>query len=193
MSKADPKARLANAALKLLAKKQWRDLTLAEVARTARLPLSAVQPIAPGKPALFGLILATFVAETGKRHKRHSKDSDTRDRFLDVCLTFLEALGARKPAVRRLYDDIRRDPLTLIAAREEIVAAADWLLVLAEADTGSSAQARALALAGMIARVVPVWLEDDREMTKTMARLDADFRRIKWLFRNGSRPQDHKS
>jgi AcrR family transcriptional regulator len=192
MPRPDPKTQLATAALKLLAKKQWADLTLAEVARGARLPLSALQPIAPSKPALLAVIVAHCAAETGKRYKPQSKHGDARDRLLDVCLTFFEVLGARKPAIRALHDGLRRDPLALVAAREEITAAANWLLALAEADTGSSAQVRALVLAGIIARAIPIWLEDDQEMTRTMAQLDTDFRRGEWLFPNTTRRRGGK-
>jgi hypothetical protein len=38
-------------------------------------------------------------------------------------------------------------------------------------------QARALALAAIIARTIPAWLDDDSELTATMARLDSDLSR----------------
>lgn len=183
MPKSVPEAQLANAALKLLTKKAWSDLTLGEVAHAARQRLSSMQPIAAGKADLFALILAYFLAETGNRYKSHAKESDTRDRLLDLCLTFFEVLGARKPAIRALYNGICRDPLTLIAARQEITAAANWLLVLAEEDTGSLIQIRALALAGIIARAIPVWLDDEADLSRTMAQLDNDLRRAGFLFR----------
>jgi hypothetical protein len=71
----------------------------------------------------------------------------------------------------------------LIDARGDFVAAASWLLVLAEADAGPALPIRALALAGAMARAVPVWLEDGKDMAKTMARLDADLSRGENLFR----------
>ncbi len=179
---ADPNTQLADAALKLLAKMAWRDLNLMQVARAAKVPAANLQTIAPDKPALLGLILRRIGGETARRYRRDSA-SDTRDRLLDVALVAFETLKPRKAAIRSLYDGLKRDPLMLIAGRAEIIAAANWLLTLAEADTGAALPARALVLAGILARGVPVWLEDDKQMTRTMAQLDGDLRRGETLFR----------
>jgi len=55
-----------------------------------------------------------------------------------------------------------------------------WLYLrgISQADTGPAVQARALALAAIIARAIPMWLEDDAEMAATMARLDSDLSRM---------------
>jgi AcrR family transcriptional regulator len=182
MAKTDPETALAQAALKLLAKKPWSELTLAAVARAAKLPLSSLQSIVPNKAALLGLILTSVGTDIGKRYRRDPGSEDARDRLLDVALTWFEVLAPHKRAVRSLYDGLKRDPLTLIAARAEVLAAANWLFVLAEADTGPALPIRALALAGILARAIPVWLEDDKNLTKTMARLDTDLRRTEDLF-----------
>jgi len=164
--------RLADAALKLLAKTAWRDLTLAQVAKAAKLPLAKLQELRGGKSALLGLILEKLGAETASRYKPESDNA--RDRLFDVCLCWFESSAKRKPAIRALTDGLRFDPLTLLAEREAIVSAANWLLTLAEADTGPAPLARALALAVVMGRTIPVWLDDDAELTKTMARLDGD-------------------
>lgn len=182
MAKADPETQLAQAALKLLAKTRWSELTLAEVAKAAKRPLASLQTVAPNKAVLFGLILTSIGTDIAKRYRRDPGSADARDRLLDVSLTWFEVLAPHKRAMRSLYDGLKRDPLTLIAARAEAVAAANWLFVLAEADTGPALPVRALALAGILARAVPVWLDDDKSLSKTMARLDQDLRRTENLF-----------
>lgn len=167
--------KLAEAALKLLAKKSWRDLALADVAKAAKIPLVQLQDLRGGKPALLGLILKEIGAETAKRYK---PESDTaRERLFDVALAWFETNAKRKPAIRSLYDGLKYDPITLISERGEFAVAAQWLMTLAQADTGPAVQARALALAAIIARTIPVWLEDDTELSATMARLDGDLSR----------------
>jgi AcrR family transcriptional regulator len=182
MAKTDPETELAQAALKLLAKKPWSELTLAEVAKAAKRPLASLQTTAPNKAALLGLILKSTGTDIAKRYRRDPGSADARDRLLDVALTWFEVLAPHKRAVRSLYDGLKRDPLTLIAGRAETMAAANWLFVLAEADTGPALSLRALALAGILARAIPVWLEDDKSLSKTMARLDQDLRRTEDLF-----------
>jgi AcrR family transcriptional regulator len=183
MPTTDPAAKLADAALKLLAKHRWSELTLAQVARAAKVPLAPLQATTPDKAALLGCILRHIGADVAKRYHPDRRSADARDRLLDVALTWFEVLGPRAKAVRSLYEDLRRDPLSLIASRAGIVASASWLLTLAEADTGASLTARALAFAGILARAIPVWLDDDEDMTATMAQLDADLRRSGFLFR----------
>ena len=172
---ADPKTRLADAALKRLAKTPWPDLTLVSLAKAARVPLAELQMLCGSKPALFGLILTrcgtlaaeTYVPEPGTAH----------DRLFEVAMSWFEVLAPHKKAVRALYEGLKRDPLTLLAARAEIAAAGSWLLTLAEADTGPALPLRALALSAALGRTVPVWLDDDKDLTRTMARLDLDIRR----------------
>lgn len=167
--------KLADAALKLLAKKSWRDLTLADVAKAAKIPLASLQDLHGGKSALIGLILAKIGAETARRYKPESDSA--RERLFDVAMAWFEANAKRKPAVRSLYEGLKYDPVTLIEQRGAFAAAAQWLMTLAQADKGPMLQVRALALAAIVARAIPVWLDDDAELTATMARLDRDLSR----------------
>lgn len=175
MAKTDPKARLAEAALKLLAKTRWSDLTLAAVARAAKVPMRDLQTLVGAKPALIGIILSRIGNDVARRYKPDS--GSAHDRLLDVAITWFETQTVQKKALGALYEGLKFDPLALIDARRDIVSAASWLLVLAEADTGPALQIRALALAGAIARAIPVWLDDDKDLTKTMAQLDTDLSR----------------
>jgi AcrR family transcriptional regulator len=171
--------KLADAALKLLAKTGWRNLALAQVAKAAKIPLPQLQDLRGGKSALIGLILNKIGTETAKRYKPES--GTARERLFDVALAWFETNAKRKPAIRALYEGLKYDPITLIEQRGAFVSAAGWLMTLAEADKGPMLQARALALAAIIARAVPVWLEDGAELTRTMARLDTDLSRITTL------------
>ena len=130
MAKATDETRLADAALKKLAKTRWSDLSLGEVAKAAKIPLINLQSLG-GKPALIGLILNRLGAETAS-HYVPEKNATAKDRVLEVAMTWFEINAARKPALRSLYDGLKFDPLTLIAQREEFATAAGWLLTLAE-------------------------------------------------------------
>ena len=175
MAKATQETRLADAALKKLAKTAWRDLSLGEVARAAKIPLCDLQALG-GKAALIGLILARLGAETALRYVPQ-KNATAKDRVLEVALTWFEINAARKPAIRSLYEGLKFDPLTMLEQRAQFVSAAGWLLALAEADTGPALSLRGLGLAAIMARAIGVWLEDDAEMSRTMAQLDGDFSR----------------
>jgi len=186
MAKATADTKLADAALTLLAKKPWRDLTLAEVAKAAKVPLFSLQSLG-GKAALVGLILHKFGAETAARYVPE-KNATPKDRILEVALTWFEVNARRKTAMRSVYDGLKFDPLTLLAQCEAFTSAAVWLLTLAQADTGPATQLRALGFAAIMGRAIPVWLDDDAGMAKTMAQLDSDLSRAAGFLHPRSKP-----
>ncbi|HEY1631717.1 MAG TPA: hypothetical protein VGF56_10385 [Rhizomicrobium sp.] len=167
--------KLANAALKLLAKTAWSDLALSQAAKAAKIPLAQLPVRA--KPALIGLILTKLGDETARRYRPDAEGS-ARDRVFEAAMSWFDAASAHKDAMRALYHGLKRDPLSLLAAREDFVKAGSWLLTLAEADTGPAIPLRALALAGAMARSVSTWLDDGPDLAKTMAKLDGDLRRV---------------
>jgi AcrR family transcriptional regulator len=186
---ASNETKLADAALKLLTRKAWNDLTLADVAKAAKIDLASLQSLG-GKPALVGLILQKFGAETAARYTP-DKGASPKDRVLEVAMTWFEVNADRKPAIRALYDGLKFDPITLIAMREELVRAASWLLVLAQADTGPAAPLRALALGAIMGRAIGVWLDDDTDMSRTMARLDGDLSRAESFLKPRAKSEDN--
>ena len=172
---AAPQTRLADAALRLLAKKPWRAISLAQTARGAKVPLDALQELAPAKPALIALILHRLGHDTAARYEAEA--GSARDRLFDVAMTWFEVLGPRKAAIRALYEGLRSDPLLLLSERGTFVAAAEWLMTLAEADGGPATSLRAIGFAAILARALPVWLDDDADLIRTMAQIDTDLRR----------------
>ena len=180
--KTDPKSRLADAALRILAKKAWRDISLADVARAAKVPMSDMAAYAPAKPALLGLIFERFGETVAKTYKPDRAAASGRDRLFDIGMAWFDAMTPHKSAIRALHDGFRSDPLALLSVRGDIIAAAEWLMTLAEADKGPALSLRATGFAAILGRAIPVWLDDDSDLTKTMARLDGDLRRGEsWL------------
>jgi hypothetical protein len=178
MSKRDPEARLCAALDRLLAKQDWGELTLASVAQGAKLGWPELLALAPSKAALAGLFLRRDAKEAAIRYKPERNSQSARERLFDACMTWFEVQQPRKNAMREFYRGIARDPLLLLSARGHIIATAEWLLALAEADLGNSTTAQAALLSGVLAHAIPVWLRDDDQMEKTMARLDRDLRRM---------------
>ncbi len=169
--------RLADAALRLLAQKAWRDISLGQVAKAAKLPLATLPALAPAKPALIGLILRRLGEEVTARYKPDRRARSARDRLFDTTMTWFDVLATRKRAIRSLYDGLKRDPVTLVFARRDLIEAAQWLMTLAEADKGPALALRAAGFATILGRALFTWFDDDADMTKTMARLDSDLRR----------------
>lgn len=181
-SSADREALLAQAALKLLEKQEWGNITLASVARSARLPLSDVLSVVSSKSALPGFVLRTLSREAVRRHKGDPRSTDPRERLFDVTMTFFDVQELHAAALKKLYRALQYDPATLLATRNDLFHLAGELLALAEADFGLSPRLQAGVFAGILIRATFTWRNDDQEMGKTMAQLDGDLRRLQWVF-----------
>lgn len=178
---ADPRQRLGAAALKLLAKKPWNELQLTSVARTAGVPRGELLTLCPSKVELVSLILTELARKADARYMPEA-GADAHDRLFDVAMSWFEALAPDKRALAALHAGLKRDPVTVLAARSGFAAVARWLMTLADADQGPWVSARSLAFALVLFRVLPVWLDDDADLSRTMARLDSDLRRADSFF-----------
>jgi hypothetical protein len=176
--KSDPEARIAVAAFRLLASHPWRDLTLASVSRAAKMPFAQVLKIAPLRADMIAILLHETERETVRRYRPEPGQRKARDRVFDVVMSWFDVQQPRKKGLGNLYRDLARDPITLLVLRGHILRISAGFLALAEADAGLASTLRAAGLAAVVARSIPVWLEDDREMGKTMAQLERDLRRL---------------
>lgn len=178
MPKADVEARIAAAAFRLLARNSWSKTTLVSVARAADVSWDDLLKEAPSRAALVGLMLRRAAVDTAKRYRPERGIRSARERLFDVVMSWFEAQGSRKAALRSLYVGLRHEPLTLMALHGDIVASAEWLLALAGVESDAGAPVRAACIGGIMARALPVWFDDDAELGKTMAQVDRDLRRV---------------
>lgn len=185
-SGSDRETRLAEAALRLLTKQEWGKLTLAAVARAARLPLSDVFSVIPTKAALPRIILHVLAKETARRHRVDSRSGDPRERVFDATMRFFDVQEVHAPALKKLYRALQHDPLAVFGLRNTVLELAGEFLALAEADVGSSSCVQGTVFAGILIRAVFAWRDDDDEMGKTMAQLDRDLRRAERLLWPGA-------
>lgn len=181
IAKRDSESRLAAAAWRLLASRPWRQVTIASVARSAKLPWDEVLDVAPSRAELIAILLRQATRDAARRYRSDGNLESARERLFDVVVSWFEAQQPRKKAMRNLYRDLVREPLTLVALRGHIIRLSEGLLALAEVDTGLSPTLGAAGLAAIIARAIAVWLKDDSEMGRTMAQIDRDLRRLEWL------------
>jgi hypothetical protein len=180
-SATDHETQLASAALKLLVREEWRSLTLASVARAAKLRMPDVLGIVPSKAALPGMILRMLARETARRHRVDASSADPRERLFDVAMTWFDVQQPQASALKKLYRALQVDPATLLAIRGDVLHVSGEFLALAEADFGASARLQAAIFAGVLVRAVSAWRDDDEEMGRTMAQLDRDLRRLERL------------
>lgn len=170
------------AAWRLLASRRWREVTVASVARTAKIPLSSMLSVAPSRCDLVAMLLRDLGRETVRRHRAERGQHSAQERLFTVAMSWFDVLDLRKKAVRNLFRDLVSEPFTLLRLRHEIFRVGEMLVALAEVDVGRSQTIRAGGLAAVIARATQVWLNDGRGLDRTMAQIDRDLRRLERYF-----------
>ncbi len=184
MSTHDPELRrdLARAALTVAAAKQWREVTIADLANAASRPVAD----------LYGASLWEAVDCVEEAFDRAIADGlssldpqqSVRDRLFDLVMKRFEAMEPHRAAVLAMEQGVDRDPTLLASMHQRHVRCARWVLALAglEAD-GMTGQARAQGLGVIVGQARAAWRGDDAgDFAKTMASLDKNLRRAEEMF-----------
>jgi len=184
--KVDIPRHIVETALKLAAARGWRDLSLAEIAAEAKLPLSKVYPVFPSKGAILAgferLIDAEVLAEA-EAPEETPDEGRARDRLFDVVMRRFDALAPYKAGVAALLHDLTRDPLAAACAWPGLARSMALMLEAAGlSSAGLRGAARTKGLALIYLATIRVWLRDDSpDLARTMAALDGYLRRVEGL------------
>ncbi|MBX3493621.1 MAG: TetR family transcriptional regulator [Parvibaculum sp.] len=177
-AKRDPEDKIIDAALKLAASRGWSGLSLADIAKSARVGL----PVLSGLFASKSEILAAFSRRIDAAVLKAASVEDlsgeeARDRLFDVLMMRFDALAPHKPALKNITRDLRRDPVAAAGMVRPMLQSLGWMLEAAGIDSsgfGGGLRVRGVALVWGAA--FGVWLEDGDDQAKTMAELDRRLR-----------------
>jgi AcrR family transcriptional regulator len=170
--------------MRLAAEHDFNDIGLADIAAEAEVPLAELRRNFDGKLA----ILAAFSRRIDEQvlDKGAAEGEGARDRLFEILMRRFEALVPYRPALRRLIRSARRDlrlarSLHRVARRSQM-----WMLVGADIHKGGLVGR--IAVEGAVlaySDVFSVFLDDDDDLARTMARLDRSLRRgeraMEWL------------
>lgn len=178
-SKARQRARMVEAALALAQSNGWRDLSMAEIAAAAGVPLVEALKVTPSKTAIIRAFSQHIDAQVLNEIDDEASDEPARDRLFDVLMSRYDALWPHRPALRAILRDLPGDPGALLSAMSPALESVQWMLEAADLDTsGVRGALRVRAVAVVYAANLRVWLnEESQDMTKTMADLDRRLRR----------------
>jgi AcrR family transcriptional regulator len=164
------------AALKLIAARGWRDVTLRGIASEAAVPFAQLYATFPTKAAIVGAFLADIDRQVLEGvDETPDPDETVRDRLFDTMMRRYDALRPHRDAVAALAEGLARDPLAALALRPALMRS---MAVILEA-SGLTAEGfvgalRQKSLAALHATVLRTWLRDDSaDLGKTMVALDS--------------------
>lgn len=176
---ADPRAKIVESFLELLARKPFERISLGEVAAQANIPLAELRN---SFGSTFDMISA-FLRETDRKVLATTgddmDDQPARDRLFDVLMRRLDVLTPHRAAIRSLAESARRNPFFALALNRLSARSQQWMLAAAKIETaGLKGAVRAQGLALLFARVGQTFLhDDDPSLAKTMAALDRELDR----------------
>lgn len=178
--------RLIDAALTLAAERGWAEISLAEIAETAKLPLSKVYPLFAGKQAILAAFARRVDAEVLSEEEADAEalaGSSARDRLFDVMMRRFDVLRPHRLAIANIAHDGLRTPLQALEGMPQLLRSMAWMLEAAHIPTdGLRGLLRVKGLAWIYLATLRVWLRDDStDLARTMAALDGYLRRVEWL------------
>jgi AcrR family transcriptional regulator len=174
--------RMVDAALGLAAGRAWREISLAEIAAEAGLPLDQAYAACPSRLAILRALQRRIdqvaLAEPGGKG-----EEGQRDRLFDLLMRRFDALHPHQAALRSILRATLGDPRLLCAA-PALLRSMGWMLEGAGISAfGWRGAFRARVLAALYLSVFRIFLDDDStDLAKTMAALDRRLRRGQsWL------------
>lgn len=182
----NPSDKIIDTAMKLAAERGWADLSLAEIAAEAELPLSKVYPLFASKQEIVAGFARRIDAEVlAEELDAEEMEEPARDRLFDVMMRRFDAMAPYKDALANILYDALRRPLDGLAGAPQLARSMRWMLEAA--GIGSDGLRGALRVKGLGAiylATLRVWLRDESaDSARTMAALDGHLRRVENLLR----------
>jgi len=168
-----------DAAFGLAADGRWRDLSLADIAEAAEVPLAEAYGEFTSKQAILSAYSRQIDARVMTGRPVDLSEEPARDRLFDVVMRRLDAMSGEKAGLATIVQDSARDPLSLLCGACQLRRSMAAMLEAAGLSSdGLRGRLRVKGLAAIYLATLRVWFKDDSEdLAKTMAKLDTALRR----------------
>ena len=177
-SLADPRARIVDALMALAAERRFEEIAIHDIAERAGVSLADFRDAFPSK----GAVLGGFTRRIDRAVLSHNDDElareAPRERLFDVLMRRLDAMAPYKEALREIVGWLARDPLAALAINQTLVNSMRFMLEASGLESeGLTGAVKLQGLALAWRRIVGVWLDDEPDLTKTLAALDRELTR----------------
>ncbi len=185
VKKADIPRHVIDTAMRLAAERGWSDLSLAEIAEAAGLPISKVYPVYASKARILEGFTRMIDAEVLADEETDDLEGSARDRLFEVLMRRFDHLRPYREAVGNIVFDQARDPLAACASLASLRRSMALMLEAAGlSSTGLKGLVRVKGTVAIYLAALRVWLRDDSpDMARTMAALDGYLRRVEGFAR----------
>lgn len=166
--------RAVMAAMTLAAKRDWGDVSLADIAKEGNLTLADLRREFVCKNEILRAFQAEVDAQVLARLKPGGPDDSVRDQIFEALMTRFEVMAPHKEALKRIAAYLRCRPGEAAMFACSRLVTQYWTLAGAGAKLdGPAALVRVAGLSAVYGKAFSVWLEDGSpSLDKTMATLD---------------------
>lgn len=163
----NPEPAFVKAAMEIAAEKGWAEVSSAEVAKRAKLPVDDVRRLCPDKVDVLHLLAEEIniaMLEGGE------VDGSVRDNLFELVMRRLEAMQAYRAGILAVVEAARAEPRLIFQMAGTFAEALGHVLGMAGVEPSPLRRA---GLAPVALAVFRVWCEDESaDMAATMAELD---------------------
>ena len=176
--KTDPRRAVVDALMRLAAEQPYSAISLADIAREAGVSLADMRDWFPSKGAMLGGLMRIVDRQVLEGTTGDMDAESAHDRVLDVLMRRFDALEPYRDAMRSIHRSVRSDPALALALNQAAVNSWRYMLEAAGIDTqGSLGALKTQGAVLVFSRVFPVWLDDDPDLSRTMAAADRELKR----------------
>jgi AcrR family transcriptional regulator len=173
-----PRDAIVEALMRLLARREFAEVSISDIAREAGVSLADFRDCFPSK----GAALAGFSRKIDRKVLDGPSDlhdaGPARDRLYEVLRRRLEAMAPYRDALAAILRWALSDPLALSALNREVVNSMRFMLEAADIDSEGAVGALKLqGLAFAWARVLNAWRQDDCGISDALSALDRELDR----------------
>ncbi len=182
-AKTSPEDKLVTAALAAIEESGWQSLSLAALARTAKISPKIVYELCPDKRALLSLMAKRTDIALLERAGEPDKDTPARDRAFDAILNWFESLAPLRSALSVIHRESAGNIGTIIDVIPATMRSAQWIADSAALpSTGWEGFLVTRGLGLLLAETLGIWLNDGEDLAKTMAHVDRRLRTMEeWM------------
>jgi len=169
-----PDNKIARAALKLAARHAWDDLTLAQIAKTAKLTLPQVRKHFSDTHSIIPAIVRLIDDETAKAVGKVDPRDSAHDRLFEILMARFDALQSHRAGILSIAKACRGSPQRAHAVLKAQRESMQKMFQLAHLETGGAHRiVHQMGLYILYLLVLFRWQQDrTKDMAPTMATLD---------------------
>lgn len=173
-TEANPKDKIALAALELAALQGWESVTLYDIAEEAGLSMAELHSHVEDKFDVLAALGRMIDRKTLENLSKSDPEISVRDALFDIMMDRFEVLNEHRDGITAILKSFKFDPKQAVISAPHLCRSMSWMLESAQVNTsGIRGAIKVAAMTGLYMKVLRAWMSDETaDLSQTMAALD---------------------